>query len=592
MFRLSTQRRSQRRGAVVILAAFLMVVLLAMIAFALDSGYVVLARTQLQAAADSGALAAAGVMGQDQTTATQTGIQFAAKNTIGNKAIQVNSADVVYGTWDTTTRSFAPSSQGMSNAVKVTARADSTANGAIPSFFGRILKLNSSTTAASAVATTNPRDICFVVDLSGSMNNDTDPNNTSSINSSYPGVGTQMIQNVYTDFGYGTYPGASQSFGQPLGVSSVSALSNSSSSPLLNTKQPLTLKVGTTNYSYTVPTAYQIKSTDTSTTRTQKAYSWVMDVQLPGVAGFAPLPGIMPAAKPTPKSSDSNNYNYWYGYLSNNSSAIGYSSYVHYMMSYGRTKPTTSSTLYTPLSASSPDCPYHSESTDGGTFSFPPREMPTHSARRSIIAALQIIKDRNQHITASSQQDWVSIVTFDLTSNVTVAQDLGNNYDAAMQTCTKLQACNDNVSCTATETGLIAAMNLLNSRGRATTSKVVVLLTDGKPNLYSSSNGTISSYENAHPNSNYYSGGSDTAQNAALMQTASMQGNKWMTFPVEIGLQGDADFMNRMYSIGQGKTTQTLTSPYSATGDPSTYETVLKQIFQRIIAAAKLVLVQ
>ena len=38
------------------------------------------------------------------------------------------------------------------------------------------------------------------------------------------------------------------------------------------------------------------------------------------------------------------------------------------------------------------------------------------------------------------------------------------------------------------------AITLLNTRGRTNTNKVVVLMTDGKPNLYSSSNTTISSY--------------------------------------------------------------------------------------------------
>ena len=99
-------------------------------------------------------------------------------------------------------------------------------------------------------------------------------------------------------------------------------------------------------------------------------------------------------------------------------------------------KPFSNSTLYSPLSVNSPDCPYHTESTDGGTFSFPPREMPTHSTRRSIISALQVVKDRNQAITDTNQQDWVSIVTFELKTNVVVAHNLDDNYDAAMQACT------------------------------------------------------------------------------------------------------------------------------------------------------------
>ena len=50
------------------------------------------------------------------------------------------------------------------------------------------------------------------------------------------------------------------------------------------------------------------------------------------------------------------------------------------MLDWGRNgKP--DGTNYTPLSTSSAYCPYHSESTAGGTFSFPPSEQPTHSAR-------------------------------------------------------------------------------------------------------------------------------------------------------------------------------------------------------------------
>lgn len=255
-------------------------------------------------------------------------------------------------------------------------------------------------------------------------------------------------------------------------------------------------------------------------------------------------------------------------------------------------KPASSSTLYSPLSINSPDCPYHTEATDAGNLSFPPREMPTHSTRRAIINAIQVVKDRNQGITNEGQQDWVSLVTFDLTSHVVVLHSLDNDYDAAIQDCTRMQACSDSQSCTATESGFIAAINLLNTNGRVGTNKVVVLLTDGKPNLYSSSNTTIANYRMAYSNSNYYGGTGSYPQDAALMQAAIMQGKNWMLFPIELGLQGDTDFMNRLYSIGLGKNGQTLTSPYSAIGDPSNYETELKDIFLKIITRPKVRLVQ
>ena len=218
--------------------------------------------------------------------------------------------------------------------------------------------------------------------------------------------------------------------------------------------------------------------------------------------------------------------------------------------------------------------------------------MPTHASRLAIIDALQIVKDRNQNITDSSQCDWVSVVTFDLKTNVVVLHDLNNNYDTAMQDCTTMQATTDSVSCTATETGFMAAINLLNSNGRAGANKVVVLLTDGIPNLYSSNGSAISGFELANPDSNYYSSSSYYPQDAAMMQTAIMQGNNWSVFPIQLGLQGNADFMNRIYSVATGKTTQTLTNPYDATGNPANYETDLIDIFNKIISNPKLRLVQ
>lgn len=259
------QNKQQHRGAIILLTVFLIVVLLGMIAFAVDLGYIMMARTQLQTAADSAALAGAGSMGQNQDISINAAKSFAAQNLIENKPVQLATSDIIFGTWDKNTQKFT-SSSGLSNAVKVTTRADSTTTGAIPMFFGRVLNLSSVNLKATATATCNPRDICFVVDLSGSMNNDTDPNNQSTIDGSYPGVGTRMMQNIFNDFGFGTYPGSSQTIGQPLGVSSISGLTNTSSSPLLNTKQPRTIG----GASYTVPVQYQIKSTDSSRRARQK----------------------------------------------------------------------------------------------------------------------------------------------------------------------------------------------------------------------------------------------------------------------------------------------------------------------------------
>ncbi len=244
------------------------------------------------------------------------------------------------------------------------------------------------------------------------------------------------------------------------------------------------------------------------------------------------------------------------------------------------------------MSVLNPECPYHAESTDAGTFNFPPREMPTHSARRSMISAIQVVKERNQAVANPNQRDWVSIISYDVQSNAMTVRNLGYDYDAAMAACCTIQSCGKNSSCTATETGLSYAANLLKTQGRVNTNKVVVLLTDGKPNLYSSSYSTISSYRTANPNTNFYGGTSSYPQDAAIMQASIMQAGNWMFFPVCLGLESDGDFMNRIYSVAKGKTDQTDVSPYAASGDPTTYENKLRELFDQIISTPRVRIVQ
>ena len=570
----------RRRGAIVVLTAILLVLMLGVIAFAVDMGYVLLVRTQLQTAADSSSLAAAASTNLSRADFEAVAKQFAGYHQATGRAVQLGSSDIEYGNWDTATRIFTPSAT-VGNAVRVTTRTDASHGGETPFFFARILNFSSMSQSASAVAMTNPRDIAFVIDASGSMNFDTDPDKTDDINSTfasqgYPTIGTDLMQQIYNDFGYGTFPGTTQCIGQTIGISPSSW---NPLSALMSTSGPLS--------SSSIPAPYRIYSGDSSSVRTQKAYSWAMDVQ---------IPQLMPAAKPkavAPATNSSTYYNYWVEYLSDNSRKLGYRSYMHFLMYYGREmKP--DNVNYTPLSQFSSNCPWHSESTAGGTFSFPPREQPTHAARRAIIAAIKVIKDRNQNISDTNQRDWVSIIRFDkVTSGGPVIQvPLTGDYDAAMAGCTRLQACEHAVACTATEAGLIAARNHIKPRseggyGRLATNKVVVLLTDGQANLYSSSPSTISSYIHNNPSSNFY--GNQYPQDAALMQTSMMQGGHWYLYPVGIGLECDYNFMDRMARMG---TTDKNGQGPRGSGNPADYEARLTEIFRNIISSPKLRLVQ
>jgi Flp pilus assembly protein TadG len=531
----------RRRGAMAVLAAVFLVVMMGMIAFAVDLGYLGVVRAQLQAAADSAALAAAGSSNLTQSQMVAVAQQFANANKAAGRAIQLSAGDVQYGTWDTGTRTFTPCGSGqVGTAVKVTVRTDANSGGATPLFFARALGLASVSQQASAVATFNPRDIAFVVDLSGSMNDDTSPGSSS--------FSSSLAQQVYSDFGFGTYSGG------------------------------------------------------TATLNTSKSNSWVMTNQ---------MPSVMPSAIPAPNTSSTSSVNYWgsyFTYVKNNSLKLGYDSYLKFMMYNGRDlQPDGAS--YTPLSVNSASCPKHSETVGGTAFQFPPREMPTHAMRRALIAAIQLIQNRNQTITDPNQRDWVSIITFDKVSSSSpkVQQALTSDYGTAMTACTQLQACSDNALCTCTEAGLSTAYSHIKAQsqggqGRENANKIVVLLTDGQPNLKQSSSTTVTNFVNNHPSSytnpatgsttnNWVSSGSYSAEkNASLMQTFTMQGANWNIYAAGVGGGCDYDFMDRIARMGN--TANTNGQGPRGTADASAYEAVVTDIFNKIITNPKLRLVQ
>jgi hypothetical protein len=567
-----------------------------------------LTKTQLQVAADSGAMAAGAVLGAPSSNPVAVAQQFANLHKAGGKSVSLAASDVQNGNWDATTRTFTPSVQ-VGNAVKVTARTnDSTGGNGL--FFARIFGINKVNIAASAIAMGNPRDICFVIDLSGSMNNDTEPSwSTASINSQYGNnLGNTMMQQVYTDMGFGTFPGTQQHVGQPLNVTQ----DDLAYARLTMNGGPLT--------SGSIPSTYRISSSNNEATRKTKAYSWMIVNQI-----ATTMPNVVPAATTA-------NYNYWEKYLDyiltprtvnsgtgtppsnrgalppnqdsermtsmGNESVttymnkIGYRTYVQFMMDMGRDlRP--DGTNYTPLSTLSPLCRRHNETVGGTTFSFPASEQPTHAARRSLIAAMQIVKQRNATVPDSNLRDWVSVVTFDTVNGTRILQPLTSNYDSTMQLCKDLQGVSDSALSTATETGLLTARNHIKpsdqgGSGRLYTNKVVVLATDGIANLKTSTDGAVNSYKVANPSTNWY--GSDMPSNAALMQAAAMQGSKWRTFSIAFGSDANFDFMDRLARMG-GTADDSGEAPRTS-GNPAAIESELSTIFTEIITSPAVRLVQ
>src|SRR5258707_2131415 len=83
-----------RRGAVLVLVAILLTVLLGFLAFSIDLGYVEIARAELQTAADAGALAGArGLTNCCPSTALSEAQRVAQLNSVFQDAVSVTSSE-------------------------------------------------------------------------------------------------------------------------------------------------------------------------------------------------------------------------------------------------------------------------------------------------------------------------------------------------------------------------------------------------------------------------------------------------------------------------------------------------------------------
>src|SRR5688572_8569599 len=101
---------SRRRGATVVLFAVMLVVVLSFVALSVDLGYFCSVKTDLQAAADSGALAGTGMLLEGDRMAEETATRFTQTN-MNNQGVIVgkkNKIEVQTGHWSTSSRMFIP----------------------------------------------------------------------------------------------------------------------------------------------------------------------------------------------------------------------------------------------------------------------------------------------------------------------------------------------------------------------------------------------------------------------------------------------------------------------------------------------------
>ena len=157
---------SQRRGAVLILVALLMVFLAGMLAFAIDLGYVMVARTHLQRAADAAALAAVvelipSANGYQDLQAVRAAVQsYADLNVVlgksGSTTFQVAESDIEIGRYDSNAiylgNPLSLQMTGTADAVRVTLRLDGQTNRSLGLFFAPAMGIGTASVQATATA--------------------------------------------------------------------------------------------------------------------------------------------------------------------------------------------------------------------------------------------------------------------------------------------------------------------------------------------------------------------------------------------------------------------------------------------------------
>lgn len=175
MYKQQQHKKHRRRGAVAPFAAVLCAFLLGMVAFAVDIGWIVLTKHQLQNAADAAALAGIDplmdgfvnyslasnpsdkniILTDSMTKAKKLAKEFASYNMAGGKEnLELLDADIEFGFQDDKGKYTAvPTYKGFPNTVKVVLRRDKSANGRLDLFFGQVLGLSETDVDARASAT-------------------------------------------------------------------------------------------------------------------------------------------------------------------------------------------------------------------------------------------------------------------------------------------------------------------------------------------------------------------------------------------------------------------------------------------------------
>lgn len=154
------KHQEKRKGAVVVKTALLLIPMMAMLSLAVDYGFLLKVRTDLQRSADLAALAGVRDLvpdangNQNPADVRATVKQYADANIEDVTNFKVLDSDIEIGRYDPSTiySSVTILNDGVFDTVRVTVRRDAAANSRVSLFFSRVLGITDSAVTATATA--------------------------------------------------------------------------------------------------------------------------------------------------------------------------------------------------------------------------------------------------------------------------------------------------------------------------------------------------------------------------------------------------------------------------------------------------------
>lgn len=167
--------KRDRKGAMLVLVAITVILLLIAVAFSVDVAFMQLTRTELRTSTDAAARAATEALSREQSVpaAIQAARFAAAANPVAGQPLLLADEDIIFGHADAQPNrvyDFQPGLQPFNSIRVIGRRTDDSPSGPVGLMFAGVLGPRTFVPRYASRTVNLDRDICLVVDRSGSMN--------------------------------------------------------------------------------------------------------------------------------------------------------------------------------------------------------------------------------------------------------------------------------------------------------------------------------------------------------------------------------------------------------------------------------------